>query len=68
MTDLPDALALNRRAGLPDALRVLVEAYPRTTWEQHPNFGEMVQFWMQRHAMFRQLTFVLRADAEKFTD
>ena len=66
MTQLNDPLALNQRAGLPDALRVLIDAYPRATWEQHPNFGEMVRFWMQRHAMFRQLTFVLRADAQKY--
>jgi hemerythrin-like domain-containing protein len=63
-----DTLALGRRAGLPDALRVLMEAYPRASWEQHPNFGEMVRFWMQRHAMFRQLSEVLRNDVERHLD
>lgn len=61
-------LALEVRDGLPEALRVLVKAYPRASWDAHPNFGEMVQFWMQRHAMFRQLSDVLRADAQAHLD
>ena len=65
---LTDDLALGTRARLPDALRVLVEAHPRDTWEAHGNFGEMVQFWLQRHAMFRQLVDILRQDAEKMAD
>jgi hemerythrin-like domain-containing protein len=68
LAKVQDTLALDRRAGLPDALRVLVEAYPRASWEQHPNFGEMVRFWMQRHAMFRQLSEVLRQDVERHLD
>lgn len=67
MTLDPD-LALTRRAGLPDALRVLAEAYPRAAWEGHENFGEMVRFWMQRHAMFRELIGVLRNDSESLAD
>ena len=53
-------LSLETRTGLPDAPRVLAEQYPRTDWEAHENFGEMIQFWIQRHLMFRQLTDVLR--------
>ena len=61
-------LALTQRDGLPEALRVLAEAYPREVWETHGNFGEMVRFWMQRHAMFRDLIGVLRSDAEALAD
>lgn len=61
-------LALETRTGLPDALRVLVEAYPRETWEEHRNFGGLVQFWLERHMMFRRLQELLRQDAEKFLD
>ncbi|MFK7746479.1 MAG: hemerythrin domain-containing protein [Roseobacter sp.] len=61
-------LALGVRVRLPDALRVLVDAYPRATWESHANFGQLVQFWMQRHAMFRQLVQVLRDDAQGFVN
>lgn len=57
------SLDLTKRQGLPDALRVLAEAYPRADWQAHANFGDMVQFWMQRHAMFRQLVDLLRGDA-----
>ncbi|MFK7871291.1 MAG: hemerythrin domain-containing protein [Roseobacter sp.] len=63
MTPPDPLLALQTRAGLPDALRVLAKDLPRAQWEAHPNFGEMVQFWMQRHAMFRQVSDILRADA-----
>lgn len=61
-------LALNERAGLPDAMRVLAQAYPRAEWERHANFGELVRFWMQRHMMFRELVQVLRGDVEAITD
>ena len=68
MSDLPDPLHLTSRDGLPEALRVLVEAYPRAQWQGHPNFGELVRFWMQRHAMFRQLVGLLRDDLEQHLD
>lgn len=63
-----DPLALGVRNRLPDALRTLLAAYPRAQWEQHPNFGEMVRFWMERHAMFRQLSQALRDDVEAHLD
>ena len=61
-------LALDRRDGLPDALRVLARAYPRANWDAHGNFGEMIRFWMERHTMFRQLTEILRNDAQALVD
>ncbi|MCR9124748.1 MAG: hemerythrin domain-containing protein [Rhodobacteraceae bacterium] len=64
---MPD-LMLDQRAGLPDALRVLAETYPRDTWQGHGNFGQMVQFWMERHMMFRQLIDLLVQDARSALD
>ncbi|KEJ95440.1 Hemerythrin HHE cation binding domain-containing protein [Pseudosulfitobacter pseudonitzschiae] len=61
-------LALDQRDGLPDSLRVLADAYPRGTWEKHDNFNQMIQFWMQRHMMFRQLMELLNKDAEHLMD
>ena len=61
-------LALDQRDGLPDSLRVLADAYPRGTWEKHENFNQMIQFWMQRHMMFRQLMELLNTDAERLMD
>ena len=29
--------------------------YPRECWTGHANLGEMAQFWLSRHAMFREL-------------
>jgi hemerythrin-like domain-containing protein len=55
MTDL----ALSTRTGLPDALRVLLDRYPREAWEAHPNFSELTRFWLERHLMFRRLQSML---------
>lgn len=65
---MTDPFDLTSREGLPDALRVLVEEIPRETWEAHPNFGGMVQFWLQRHMMFRRLLDVLEVDLQKLAD
>jgi hemerythrin-like domain-containing protein len=51
-----DALALARRSGWPEDLRVLVARYPREQWDGHPNLGEMSRFWLSRHAIFRDLS------------
>ena len=48
-------LKLESRSGLPDALRVLLEDYPREAWEAHPNFAGLIEFWLSRHLMFREL-------------
>jgi len=63
-----DMLALGVRGGLPDALRVLAREFPKTGWQTHPNFGQMVEFWPQRHAMFRQLLDVLESDVQAVAD
>ena len=63
-----DPLDLTSREGLPDALRVLVEEIPRDAWAAHPNFGGMVQFWLERHMMFRRLLDVLETDLQKLAD
>lgn len=59
-----DMLALGVREGLPDAWQVLAREFPKTSWQSHPNFGQMVEFWLQRHAMFRQLLDVLETDVQ----
>lgn len=66
--DEPDPAALERRAGLPDALRVLLEAYPRAGWESHRQFDGLVRFWLERHMMFRRLVEHLQQEAEARID
>ncbi|MDJ0821162.1 MAG: hemerythrin domain-containing protein [Paracoccaceae bacterium] len=61
-------LDLTSRKGLPEALRVLLAEFPRPDWEAHANFTGLVQFWMERHVMFRRLTEALREDAEAAVD
>ncbi|WP_372893971.1 hemerythrin domain-containing protein [Rhodosalinus sp.] len=63
MADLPAALALDRREGLPETLTVLLEEHPREGWAEDPGFAGLVQFWMERHAMFRELATMLSGEA-----
>lgn len=50
-----EALALARRNGWPEDMRLLIDRYPRELWNGHANLGEMARFWLSRHAMFREL-------------
>ncbi|MGB8178463.1 MAG: hemerythrin domain-containing protein [Pseudolabrys sp.] len=61
-----EALALARRTGWPEDLRVLLERYPRERWEAHANLGEMARFWLSRHAMFRELSETIEQVTERF--
>lgn len=61
-----EALALARRSGWPEDLRVLVARYPREQWDAHPNLGEMARFWLSRHAMFRELSTAIEQIAAPF--
>jgi hypothetical protein len=68
-TARPDTrLALDTRAGLPEALQVLLRDYPRDLWTSHRNFDGLTRFWLERHAMFRQLLERLQADGQGFLD
>jgi len=59
---------LETRTGLPDALRVLLEDYPRIGWESDPAFDGMIQFWLDRHMMFRRIVEKLETDAQDLLD
>lgn len=61
-------LALENRDGLPDALRVLLEAYPRQGWSQDPGFDGLIRFWLDRHLMFRRLMAEMRTGTEGLLD
>lgn len=51
----PAAHPIATRERLPDALRVLLEAYPRDSWAQDKGFDGLIRFWLQRHMMFRRI-------------
>jgi hypothetical protein len=61
-----ESLALASRSGWPDDLRVLLERYPREQWEGHANLGDMAQFWLSRHAMFRELSGMVEGITAQF--
>ena len=61
-----EALALARRSGWPEDMRVLLDRYPREKWEAHTNLGEMACFWLSRHAMFRELSGAIEKITEQF--
>lgn len=68
MTKSETELALETRAGLPDALRVLLTEYPREAWEANPNFSGLIRFWLDRHLMFRRLVGTMIAETEQTLD
>jgi len=63
-----EALALARRSGWPENLRVLLAHFPREHWQAHANLGEMARFWLSRHAMFRELAGMIEAIEAQFRE
>ena len=62
------ALALAERNGWPEELRTLLERYPREVWTGHENLGQMCQFWLQRHTMFRELAAAIDDALTRYRD
>lgn len=65
MTDETD---LATRPGLSDALRVLLDEYPRDGWTDDPGFDGLIRFWLDRHVMFRRLLAEMTAQTERMLD
>jgi len=61
-----EVLALARRKGWPEDLRVLIARYPRERWQGHANLGDMARFWLSRHALFRELAAMVAAISAQF--
>ena len=62
MTDLAT------RTGLPEALLILLEKYPRDIWESHTHFNGLTRFWLERHLMFRKMLSVMQQDVQSGLD
>jgi iron-sulfur cluster repair protein YtfE (RIC family) len=62
------SVGADRPIRLGDELRVLARLHPRETWADHANLGQIAAFWLQRHAMFRQLDTVIREGSEAALD
>lgn len=63
-----DQTDLSIRTKLPNALRVLLEAYPRSSWEHDPGFDGLMRFWLDRHLMFRRILKQMTDEAEQMLD
>lgn len=61
-------LELEKREGLPEALRVLLKEYPREGWAADPNFHGLVSFWLDRHMNFRKVMGMLRDETDSLLD
>ena len=61
-------MSLEDRNGLPDALRVLMEEFPREDWSAHSGFHGLIRFWLDRHLMFRRLLATLTDDSQLMLD
>jgi hypothetical protein len=66
--DLDPTLSLQKRSGLPDDLRILLEKYPREDWTAHPNVHGMASMWLQRHDMFRELGGILTGAIDDYRE
>lgn len=64
MSDNP--LALSARKGLPDDLLYLLARHPRPTWPGR--LGDVGQFWLSRHAMFREAHGRLLVETRAFAE
>ncbi|MZR14890.1 hemerythrin domain-containing protein [Maritimibacter sp. DP07] len=65
---MTDDLSLDARDGLPPEMKVLLETYPRETWEGHPNFQGLTAFWLQMHGKFRAVQTELLQLTQDFLD
>jgi hemerythrin-like domain-containing protein len=65
---LSPEFALDTRTGWPADLRLLIDRYPREAWTGHANLGAMAQFWLARHAMFREIGTALEQATAAFRD
>lgn len=57
-----------RTEDMPEATRVLLQSYPRDSWEAHPGFRDKTRQWMTAHQNFRRLADIVREDAEAYLD
>lgn len=65
---MPHDTNLATRDGLPEALGVLLAAYPRDGWTQDPGFDGLIKFWLDRHVMFRRLLIALTQTTQTLLD
>ncbi|WP_299873968.1 hemerythrin domain-containing protein [uncultured Sulfitobacter sp.] len=53
-----------RQDEMPKDMRLLLNHFPRDSWEAHPGFKDKTRQWMHAHQGFRMLAERIRADTE----
>jgi hypothetical protein len=53
---------------LPADLLYLLERHPRAGWKGHARLGGLGRFWLERHAMFRELGGLLEGGLDAFRE
>lgn len=57
-----------RSEDMPREMQILLDDYPRDSWEAHPGFKEKTRHWLGAHLMFRRLSERVRLDTENYLD
>jgi len=57
-----------RTTDLPDEMRLLLNSYPRDTWDDHPGFKDKTRQWLSAHRGFRFLAEKVNDCAETYLD
>lgn len=57
-----------RTQDMPATMRVLLDDYPRDSWDAHPGFKEKTKHWLGAHQMFRRLGELVRSETELYLD
>ncbi|WP_434053979.1 MAG: hemerythrin domain-containing protein [Roseibium sp.] len=57
-----------RTQDMPATMRVLLDDYPRDSWDAHPGFKEKTKHWLSAHQMFRRLGELVRSETELYLD
>jgi len=59
---------IKTRTSLPDEMRILLGAYPREAWPDHPGFAQSIENWLGAHEMFRKLGKLVRELSESYIE
>lgn len=57
-----------RTDDMPSEMHLLLDTYPRESWEAHPGFRDKTRHWLGAHLMFRRLSERVRLDVEDYLD
>lgn len=57
-----------RTQDMPATMRILLDDYPRDSWDAHPGFKEKTKHWLGAHQMFRRLGELVRSETELYLD